>query len=92
VHLEVVLRLEELQERALHLAIRHPARDGHRLHADGIEARVVHAGRDVHGRGDEVLHLARAIAVALQVEREVDHRLYRRARLIIESMLPALTP
>ena len=57
---------------ALHEAVRQPAgaRDG--LERERVEARPVHAGRDVHRRGDEVLNLAGPIAVALQVEGELD--------------------
>ena len=54
---------------------RFAGRDG--LHRQRVDARPVHAGRDVHRRRDEVLDLARAVAALLQEDRELDHVLDR---------------
>ena len=45
-----------------------------------IDAGVVHAGRHVERGRDEVLHLVGPVAVALQVDGQVDHRRAGRCR------------
>jgi hypothetical protein len=39
-----------------------------------VETGPIHRGREIHRRGNEVLHLTGAIAVPFQEEREFDHR------------------
>ncbi len=75
--LEVVLRLEELHERPLHLAVVQSLRNRHRLFRERVQAGVIHARRDVERRRDEVLHLIRLVAVLLQIQRQVDHLVNR---------------
>ena len=79
--LEVVLRLEELQEGPLRPPVTEPLRDRHRLPRHRVEPGVVHAGRDVERAGDEVLHLVGLVAVALEEHGQVDHLLQAAARV-----------
>ena len=73
--LEVVLGLEELEQRPLHPPVAEPLGDRHRLLRHWVEARVVHAGGDVEGAGNEVLHLVGLVAVPLEKHGEVNHLL-----------------
>ena len=42
---------------------------------------VIHAGRDVERAGDEILHLVGLVVVALEEQRQVDHRVQVAARV-----------
>ena len=52
-----------------------------RLLREGIQPGHVHAGGHAHGGWDEVLHLPGPQPTFLQVERELDHGVGRRARV-----------
>ncbi len=78
-NLEVILGLEELHQRPLQLPVAQMLGDVDRLLGERVEARVVHAGRDVERAGDEILHLVGAVMVALEEQRQVDHRVERAA-------------
>ena len=78
---EPVRRLEELHERALCLPVAQLLHRVDGLHGQRVDARVVHARGDVHRRRDEVLHLARAIAVRLEEHGQLDHVGHRGARV-----------
>ena len=71
---EIVFGFEELQQGALQAAVAEVFGDVDRLHRERVVARVVHAGGDVEGAGDEILHLVGAVVVALEEQGQVDHR------------------
>ena len=73
-HLEIILRLEELEQRPLQLAVAQVLGDVDLFARERVEPGVVHARGDVERRGDEILHLVGPVAVALEEDREVDHR------------------
>ena len=72
---EIVFGLEELEQRALELAVAKFLGDMHWLFGERVHAGVVHAGRDIERRWDEILHLIGFVAVLLEEHREVDHRI-----------------
>src|SRR5207237_4635343 len=72
-HLEVILRLEELQESALKFAVAQGAGDIDRLLREWIDAGIVHARGDVEWGRDEVLHLVGTVTVALEEDSQLDH-------------------
>src|SRR5438132_1608045 len=72
-HIKVILRLEELKQGALQLAVAQVARDVDFLLGKRIETRVIHAGGDVERSGDEILNLIRSVAVALEKYSQVNH-------------------
>src|SRR5262249_46359234 len=73
-HLEIVLWLEELQQRPLHLAVAQVVGDLNLLFGEWVHAGVVHARGNVERRGDKILHLIGAVTVALQEQGQIDHR------------------
>src|SRR5262249_28446231 len=74
-HSEPVFGLEELHQSPLHFPIPHAPGNVDGLLREGIDARVVKCCCNVEWGRDEVLYLIGAIAIALQIYGEVDHRI-----------------
>src|SRR5262249_12902639 len=71
--LAVILRLEELQQGSLHLAVAQVLGDINGLLGKRVDAGVVHAGGNIERSGDEILDLVGPVAIAFEEQGQVDH-------------------
>jgi hypothetical protein len=79
--LEVVFRLEELEESPLQLPVAQLAGDVNAFTCDRINTCIIHTCRDIERGRDEVLDLIGAIAISLEEQRESDHGVQIAARV-----------